>query len=189
MKYCEKCKVLCEDDFCTKCNTTEIRSVNDDDFCLFFESGAEFGELFKETMESSGAVCVLVPYGDGTLSRLGVKIGYQVYVPYRYMDVAKNVYRILDSRPSKEDLRKKLLDNIENWFINSDKNLKKIIKKLKITKGADVFDFIIGFVKNADNVVFYRHINGFVESDRDAVCVTKGKASVWFDLETFEIIF
>ncbi len=188
MKYCERCQNLCEGDYCINCNNTEIREVQNDDFCLFFERGVEFGDLFKEAMENSGAVCVLVPFGDGTLSRLGVKIGYRVYVPYRYMDKAKNVYKLLDGRPTKDELKEKLLANIEGWFVANDKKLKRITKKLKLKKGSNVFDNILDMVKDADNIVFYRYINGFIEDDKDAVCVTRGKFSVWFNFETFEII-
>ncbi len=189
MRICENCSALCEEEVCSKCGGKNIRQVQDTDFCFFLECSREFGNSFKEVLEKENIPCVLLPSGSGINTIYAVPLeNYKVYVPYLNYERAINVYNYFINVPSLEEYKKTLLDNIDKWYIAEESTVKKIGKKFKIAKNADVFESIIEAVKNANRISNKGKVRFAMDKEGEGLLVEYGKISLWFNAETFEII-
>ena len=61
MKYCEKCKSLTEEEYCSACGNKKIREVDSDDFCVLTEFEQMYGEMLRDALQEEEIDCVLMP--------------------------------------------------------------------------------------------------------------------------------
>ena len=95
MYFCENCNKVSDYDFCRDCGKGDLREVKDDDFCFLTECANSFGEMMKSLFEQKGIPCVLLPYGSGTRTGLGLKLeNYRVFVPFSYLKKAKDILEL-----------------------------------------------------------------------------------------------
>ena len=92
MKYCENCRVLCEEIKCSVCRSKKLREVNGNDFCLLLECPKNKGEMLKSFLEEEEIPCVLMPSGSGYRTVFGLALeNYKVFVPYAFYEKAEEI--------------------------------------------------------------------------------------------------
>ena len=186
MKYCEECKTLVNGEACPECGSENLRDPNDEDFCFLVECRQSFGDILNEALKDEGIECALVPWGDGVRTALGMELeNYRVYVPFKDVENAVEILKEFIGEPAVEKLRKKLLDNIDEWHMK-ESFAKKIRKKLKLGKDDDIFDAIEEGVKNSDTIQD-RGLMGTFETAAHGIMVKIDGVVLWFSDETFEI--
>lgn len=186
MKYCEECKLLVVEESCPECGSEHLREPNDEDFCFLVECRQEFGDILKNALADEGVESVLVPWGNGVRTALGMELeNFRVYVPFKNVEVAVEILKEFIGEPPMEKLRKKLLENADEWHMK-ESAAKKIRKKLKLGKDDDIFAAIEEGIKNSDSIqdrglmgTFYPPAHGIMVRIDDVV--------LWFSDETFEI--
>lgn len=103
MLFCEKCNLLTNDKRCPNCRTKKLRDVRDDDFCYFADLHSMYFEMFEEALKNNNVDVVGVPYYPGNavvFSNAGRADGRKVYVRYKNLDVATEIYNELFNKSS-----------------------------------------------------------------------------------------
>lgn len=188
MNYCEKCKMLSETEVCPMCESKKLREVTPEDYCFLLECERSFGDMLEEAMQKEALQCALVPCGTGVSTFFGLPLEhYEVYVPYRDYEKANEWVAFFSSTPKTEDLKAKLLENFDKWHILSSFTTRKIRKKLKIEKGADVLAYLKCCVEKATSI----EDKGFMYSFQNGghgLAVEIGETTLWFSSESYEIL-
>ena len=92
MNFCESCNIACKDERCPKCGRKKLRTVNAEDFCLVAQVSRVFGESLKVFLENESIECILMPYGTGVNSILGLPLeNYLLFVRYKNMDYVQQI--------------------------------------------------------------------------------------------------
>lgn len=201
MNYCEKCNVICDENECQICGNKELREVLADDFCLLTEANRQFGESFKNSFEQEGKECVFVPCGSGFLTQFGLPLeNNKIYVQYKDIERGKELVEFFSTNPENERIRKQLLDNYGQWYFKKDKTAKKIRKKFKLEKDADVMAFVRQILENAAEIedkgpmttadfetksALIRMLNVSL----DGYTIKTDEGYIWFVIPTYEIQF
>lgn len=71
MNYCEKCKIVEDNEYCSVCGRKN-REVSDDDFCFLVKASESFGEMFEDVLRRES-----IPWRDCAL-RHGRKLGFGI---------------------------------------------------------------------------------------------------------------
>ena len=187
MKYCEKCNTVVTLKYCPACGNKKIREVTSDDFCFLIECGQTYGEMLKDALQEEKIQCVLVPWGDGVRSKLGLKLeNYKVYVPYEHYERAREILAF-NNKTESDNIKELLLANKDKWNIANERAEKKLRKKLKIDDNVDIFEYISEGVKKSQDVKDRGFMGSFVPPAH-GLTVKIGDVTLWFSAETFEII-
>lgn len=188
MNYCEKCRNLCEEEYCQTCNNTQpLRPVQNDDYCYFVKTGRTFGERLCKHFEGANIPCALVPEGDGVRAKLGIPLENCIlYVPYEFFGKACNIYDYLTVDNVTDLLRKDLLENEDKWVVKGERLAKKMMKKLKCSSMEEFFDACYDCVKNAVKIVDDGIIGAGPE--RQIIVYAQGK-TIMFNSDTYEILY
>lgn len=143
MKYCEKCNSLSDFEYCSVCGNKNIREVASEDYCFLTKCEQLFGDILNDALQQEGVICALVPCGDGVRSQFALLLDkYKIYVPFQYYKKSVEVLNFLSYSPTTDELKEDLLANIDKWHIDSSFTVRKIPKKLKLSKDDDVFKCI-----------------------------------------------
>ncbi len=186
MKYCENCRALCQDDCCEICESTELRDVRPEDYCILTECAEDFGGLLKYTLADMDIPCALMPFGNGARSAFGLNLGnYRVFVPYRFYEESKDVLDQLTYDPT-EDFRKDLLENEGKWHINGKFAQKRMRRKLKIAENEDLLSCIKHEVVHATEISDDGVITSCTEGGH-YIALKINERKVWFNSATYEI--
>ena len=186
MKYCETCRVLCVSGSCPICENLDLRDVRVDDFCLLTECTDSFGKMLEFTLSEMNIKCVLVPFGNGAKSALGLKLGYcKVYVLYQHYAAAKDIVEELTYNPT-DDLRKDLLANEESWYVKSKSALKKMRKKLRLSENQDLLACVKEAVLKASEISDDGVISSCTKGGH-YISIKINDKKVWFNSATYEI--
>ena len=97
MLFCEKCNLSTDENCCPLCGNKKLRTVNDDDFCLFINLD-EFDFSMLESALNEKAIDVIgVPYYPKavTYATAGRAQGRKVYIRYKDIEQVKEIYEIL----------------------------------------------------------------------------------------------
>ena len=65
--YCEKCNLICDDNFCPDCGTTELRQPDARDICLLTVMDSMFGEMLADILREHK-----VPFERRTARKVGI---------------------------------------------------------------------------------------------------------------------
>ena len=189
MNYCEKCKSLTEEEYCSACGNKKIREVNSDDFCVLTECEQMYGEMLRDALQDEEIDCVLMPCGNGVRSQFGLPLGkYKVYVPYKHYESSLEILNSFFNAPTTDDLKELLLANIDKWHLVSARTEKKIRKKLKLSEDVDIIECIKDKVKESQ-CIEDRGIISFTNTfSSHGFAVETDKVTLWFSEETFEIL-
>ena len=97
MLFCERCNVITDVNCCPACSNKKLRNVKDDDFCFFTKASAYDYEMFEFTLKENDIDVVGVPfYPNGvTYATAGRASGRRVYIRYRDIDAAKEIFEML----------------------------------------------------------------------------------------------
>ena len=186
MKYCENCKNICDVEQCSFCGNEQMRDVKRDDFCFLLECGETFGEMLRSALTDKNIECVLIPFGNGARSALGLNLGnYRVYVPYQHYERSQEILDTLSCDPAPE-LKQSLLENLEAWHVKSKRTIKKLRKKLGIAENDDVFGYIRDAVTNATKVSDAGLISSCLYGGH-YIKVQIGNNTIWFNSVTYEL--
>ena len=186
MKYCEVCRAVGEFDVCPVCANKNTREPQKDDYCFFMERDQNFAELLDGFLKEEGIPVILMPSGNGFRTFLGLTLeNYKMFVPFGFFDQAKDIAIALLNEPI-DRLRKTLLENFDAWHFKKDSGAKKMRKKLKLAKDADVLGCIKALVSEADLI----SDKGAIYSVSDGahyIGVETENGTVLFNSVTFEI--
>ena len=94
MYFCEKCNTLMQDNCCTICGKKDLREVQDDDFCYLVTLNADNAHYFEENLKLHNIPSALLG-GGGLDLRTRTSGKFKIYVPYRLLDKATEIYNIL----------------------------------------------------------------------------------------------
>ena len=187
MKYCEKCNIIVTLNYCPACGNKKIREITSGDFCFLVECGQMHGEMLKDALQEEKIKCVLLPWGDGVRSKLGLKLeNYKVYVPYEHYERAREILAFYNEAES-DDTKELLLANKNKWHIANERTEKKIRKRLKIDGAVDIFEYIMEGVEQSQDVKDRGFMSSFVPPAH-GLTVKINNVTLWFSAETFEII-
>lgn len=103
MQFCEKCNLLTDGKRCPSCRNKKLRDVHDDDFYYFTDLHSMCFEMFEEALKNNNIDVVGVPYYPGNavvFSNAGRADGRKVYVRYKNLDTAAEIYNALFNRNS-----------------------------------------------------------------------------------------
>ena len=179
--------MLSNDDYCHECGNEHLREATDEDYCFLLECRQAFGEMLKDGLGDEDLECVLLPWGNGVRTGMGLELeNYRVYVRYKNIERAVEILKDFIGEPEIEKLRKKLLENVDNWYIAKESTAKKITKKLKADKSENIFDIIEKGVRESDSIRD-RGLMGVFIPEAHGIAVKIGDVILWFSDETFEI--
>ena len=106
MYYCERCRSLNENDCCDICGKSHLKEVEPDDKCFLIEKEVMWAEMLIEVLENNQ-----IPYTYTTSMGAGMalKVGplferYQIFVPYAYIEQARDCVRTLFKEESEKNL-------------------------------------------------------------------------------------
>ena len=186
MKYCENCRTLCENDTCDICDSTELRDVLPEDYCILTECAEDFGGLLKNTLADLDIPCALMPFGNGARSAFGLNLGhYRVFVQYRDFETSKDVLDQLTYDPT-EELRKVLLENEGKWHIKGKFAQKRMRRKHKIPENEETYAFIKRALENTSSITDEGAISDCTEGGH-YLSVLCNDRKIWFNSVTYEI--
>ena len=152
MKYCENCYFATNETRCPVCASKKLRDIQIDDFCYVVEGSTAYCENLMDIFRDNEIPYSTLSYGDGTRSYSGLRLeNYRLYVPYRFLQKAKNIIVQIEYVKS-EKLRKVLLDNLDKLNI-SVKLEKRIRKKLKLKDTENILDYCANIIESADRIV------------------------------------
>lgn len=185
MFYCEKCRMVSEIDFCACCSETQLREVRDDDFCFLIECEEVFGKMLEEALQNEGIQCAMRPVGNGVRSNFGLSLGkYQMFVPYPFYSKACDMLEFFrEDSSSTDSLKQILLDHIEKWSFETRSVEKKIRKKCKLEKDADVMATVKELVEQAQSV----EDMGLMSYGEHGLLVKCDAFKLWFSSESYKI--
>ncbi len=187
MQYCEKCHSLSEDNVCTACKNKDLREATPDDYCFLVECAELFGDMFIEALKDEDIACVARPVGDGARSYFALSLGgYKLYVPYKHYEKAQEILSLLTEEPSSDELKQKLLQNVDKWHMTDKSTIKKIQKQYKLDKNADIIGFVKDLVEKAESVED-RGYGTFFAAQHTLIVKTEG-FSLAFASEDYEIV-
>ena len=189
MNYCEKCKSLTEEEYCSVCGNKKIREVSTDDYCVLTECEQMYGEMLRDALQEEEIDCVLIPCGNGVRSQFGLPLGkYKVYVPYKNYENSLEIFKSFFNEPTTDDLKELLLANIDKWNIVSARTEKKIRKKLKLSDNADIIECIKDVIEKSQ-CIEDRGIMSFTNTfGSHCLAVEIDKVTLMFSDESFEIL-
>lgn len=101
MLFCEKCNLLTDGKRCPICRNKKLREVNNDDFCYFVDLHSLYFEMLEEALKNNNIEVVAIPYYPGNsviFSNAGRGDGRKVYVRYKHLDAAAEIYDELFSK-------------------------------------------------------------------------------------------
>lgn len=100
MLFCEKCNVATAEKFCPSCGSKKLRAADNDDFCYLLSTSAFNFEMFESALKENDADVVGVPYYPYGVTRAnaGRAGGRKVYVRYKDMERAKEIYETIFGR-------------------------------------------------------------------------------------------
>ncbi|MBQ9805655.1 MAG: hypothetical protein IJW49_04010 [Clostridia bacterium] len=185
MYYCEKCHLLSETDACDYCFDEKLREVKDGDYCFLIECEEVFGKMFEEMLQKQGIACAMEPVGNGVRSQLGLSLGnYKIFVPYQFYSQACDMLEFFqDNSSSTDHLKEILLDNVDKWTFETRSVEKKIRKKYKLGKEADVMEYVKGIVEHAISIEDV----GLMYYGEHGLLVKSEDAKLWFSSESYKI--
>ena len=187
MKYCEKCNSLSNLDYCPVCGNKKVREADSDDFCFLTECEQMRGEMLKDALQEEGINCVLMPWGNGVRSKLGLCLErYKVYVPFKYYESSVELLNCFSNGPTTEELKAQILDNIDKWHIDRPRTVKKIRKKLNISEEADIFECIKAGVEKSQCIEDKGVLGSFPPSEHGLAVKIDG-VTLWFSSESYKI--
>ena len=95
--FCEKCNILTDNACCPVCGNKKLREADGEDFCYFKSISAFAFEMLAFTLQENKIEVIGVPYylGGVTHSTAGRAEGRKVYVRYKDIDKAKEIYEIV----------------------------------------------------------------------------------------------
>lgn len=144
---------LLDAECCTACGNKNVREANPDDFCFLVECTEFFGDMFMDALKEEDIACVARPVVDGVRSYFALGPGgYKLYVPCKHYEKAQEMLSFLTEEPSSDQLKEKLLENVDKWHITEKSTIKKIQKRFKLDKNANMIEFIKEMVEKAQSV-------------------------------------
>ena len=184
MLYCEKCKVLSDEQCCGTCGNENLRNAKNEDFCFLVACEEFFGEMFVDALKNEGINCAAVPFGNGVRSQLGLTLGnYQLFVPYAHYEKAQDILDSLSVMPSCDNLKNQILENMDKWHIERASTEKKIRKKFKFEKNVDLFQAIKERVQLANSIEDV----GLMFDGEHGLLVKYEGVALWFSATTYKI--
>ena len=93
MYFCERCNALMQENRCANCGKKKLREVQDDDFCFFAVLEADKARYFEENLKLQNIPVALL--GVGLDLRTRTSGSMKIYIPYSYLERAKEVYRLI----------------------------------------------------------------------------------------------
>ena len=93
MYFCEKCQAVMKENCCSICGKKKLREVQDDDFCFFVTLGADKTHLLEENLKSQNIPCATLGSGLDLRTRTSGK--FKIYIPYGFLDKARELYNLL----------------------------------------------------------------------------------------------
>ena len=187
MNYCEKCYHVSEGDVCAECGNPEVRETTADDMCFLTICEERIGEMLRDALEQDGIKVALVPFGSGVRTAFGMTLGsFEVYVPYGYREAAQNFLDTAIYDPT-EELRSNLIDNRDKWHTVSKKVPKRLCKKFKLEKDADILSFAEDAVNRATSIKDDGFSSTCGSSSGNYISVTFDGKVFWFNSLTYEI--
>ena len=188
MKYCEKCNLLTDLEYCPKCENDKVREANPDDFCFLTECGQTYGEMLKEAFQEEGISCILMPCGNGVRTQFGLRLDkYKVYVPYQHYEKSEELLNFFFSGPTTDDWKEQILANIDKWHIIKPRTVKKIRKKLNISENADIYKCIRDGVEKSQCIEDKGIMYSFKPCGH-GLAVRIGDVTLWFSSDSYEIL-
>ncbi|MBO5328568.1 MAG: hypothetical protein J6B04_05280 [Clostridia bacterium] len=186
MFYCDKCKTLCEDNICNNCGAS-LRVADKGDFCFFTECDNYFGEILKDAFDKNKIPSSFLPYGSGVSTNFACKLeNYRVYVPYEFYNAAVDVYNFFYDDLT-EEYKNKLLKNIGEWYLKSERFEKKIKKTLKLLENKNLAEFLKKEIKNAESISDQGAIGG-CKSGGHYLYVRANNCTIMFNSATYEVL-
>lgn len=97
MLFCENCNIVTEEKICPCCGRKKLREVTGEDFCYFTKMNVFDFEMLEYTLKENGIEVVGVPFNTygATYSTAGRADGRRVYVRYKDMEKAKDIFNTL----------------------------------------------------------------------------------------------
>ena len=95
MYFCERCRMLMNDNCCSICGKKNLREVQDDDFCFFVTLDADKAQFFEENLKLHNIPVASLGAGLDLRTRTSGK--FKIYVPYAFLDKATELYNLLFS--------------------------------------------------------------------------------------------
>ena len=93
MYFCEKCRMLMKDNFCSVCGKKNLREAQDDDFCFFVALDADKARFFEENLKLQNIP--VASLGAGLDLRTRTSRTFKIYIPYCYYNNATELYNLL----------------------------------------------------------------------------------------------
>lgn len=93
--FCEKCNMLTGGTQCPVCGNKKLRDADGDDFCYFASLSVFDFEMLAFPLQENKIEVVGVPFyiGGVTRSNAGRAEGRKVYVRYKDLEKAKEIYK------------------------------------------------------------------------------------------------
>ncbi|MDE7379637.1 MAG: hypothetical protein K2N14_01170 [Clostridia bacterium] len=186
MKICANCCFVSDEQCCPVCGSKNLSEVHEDDFCLLTEKKSADCEVLTAVFDEKSIPYSTMPYGRGVETRLGLPLeNYRVFVPFGYLEEAKNVISQIESEAT-EQIRSSLLESIEMLNI-SPKTEKKIIRKIKLPADKDIFEYCIDIIKTADKLADGGKISDCPKGGHYYFCYS-ANATLAINSRTYEIL-
>ena len=102
--YCERCRKVMAEEVCPECGK-KCRDAREDDWCELLSTGQIWADMTCDLLKQENIPCAR----EGTLgAALAVLTGlsaetYHIYVPYAYLDQAKELTDALFSAPEAQE--------------------------------------------------------------------------------------
>ncbi len=196
MKICQVCRHLCEDDVCVNCGSKELINATSDEMCFVIKCQTSFGKMLSGALEQENISCILYPCGQGKRTSFTAPIDECIiYIQYAYYNKAMSFVEIFNNDNDDEKLRKNLLDNYQNWHIAKEKTAKKIRRKFKLAKDADVLSFVRIQVEKSPSIVDRGEmttlsvVTGNNVIVQNGITVSTEKGNIWFSSVKYEVLF
>ena len=185
MNYCEKCKIVEYNEYCSVCGRKN-REVSDDDFCFLVKASESFGEMFEDVLRRESIPCAIVPCGTGVSSALALKLeSCRIYVPFRFLQKAVELLNDFGSYFD-DEMHETLKANFDKLHINP-KVEKKPSKRLKLPQDTSVTDFCKVKLLNAQSFSDNGSITGCPHDGRYLLVYTSQEL-IMLNSVTFEIL-
>lgn len=93
MLFCEKCNRLSNDSICAICGKKKLREVREDDFCYFLTLPAFKTNIFEANLKDENIP--VATFGQGYDFATKRSTEYNFFIPYKFIDRAKDLYKLL----------------------------------------------------------------------------------------------
>lgn len=160
--YCEKCKLICEEEFCDSCGNKKLRPPENNDFCFLIEIDSMFGAMFENILKEERIPCADIPVGNGVRSCFALKLeNHRLYVPFEFLSKARQlINELLDT--FNETQNRDLIKNVDKLYIviRSEKKIRKI---LKLASEESLVDYCKDKIIHADTIAYEGKISSCIK--------------------------